>query len=345
MPVEKAKRFTEKARNRLKSKEEKSKVAIYWTGSCGGCDSTIIGIGEKLLEIADQVELVLWPIAVDKKYSDLEGLEEDEIDLTLFNGALRQDHHIEMADKLREKSKILVSYGACAHMGGIPGLADLSGTEEVMETKYSDVKTFESGERPRKEIEADSGKLTMPVLTEEVRPLSHQVEVDYIVPGCPPNRDETADFLLDVLSGDLPDKGSIIAGEKNLCWSCPRDRQSETIKTVDRVHERRPDPGKCILDQGILCMGPVTRGGCGARCIKANVPCRGCFGPADSTVDVGSKYASSLGPLIGPEDNDKIAEVVENVKDFHGLTHYFSLPYSPLKQFIDVDAREGGFNE
>ncbi|MFB6199659.1 MAG: NADH:ubiquinone oxidoreductase [Candidatus Nanohaloarchaea archaeon] len=345
MPTQKAKSFAQKVKQKLqKEKEagEKPKVAIEWTGSCGGCDSAIVGIGEKLLEVGDQVELVLWPVATDFKYKDLDDLDENEIDLTLFNGAIRQEEHREMAEQLREKSEVMVAFGACAHMGGITSFADIKGTEAVLDTKYEEVKTIESGERPKKVIEKENGTLTMPMLNEEVHPLSHEVEVDYIMPGCPPSREKIENFLLNVLEGDLPPRGSVVAGEKNLCSECDRERGDRSIKTFNRPHEKEVDPDKCLLDQGIMCMGPVTRSGCGTRCVDVGVPCRGCYGPTNAE-DVGAKFASAIGSVIEPEDEEEIEETVENVKDFTGFTHYFSFGSTPLKEhFMKVRERERG---
>ena len=101
----------------------KLKLAIYWGAACGGCCVSVLDTHEKLLDIVAAADLVFWPIAMDIKYKDVEALPDKSIDVTLFNGAVRNSENKHMAQVLRNKSKILVAYGACAYMGGIPGLA------------------------------------------------------------------------------------------------------------------------------------------------------------------------------------------------------------------------------
>lgn len=92
----------------------KPKVAFYWAASCGGCEISVLDIGEKILDLAEAVDIVFWPCAIDIKYNDVRKMANQSIDLCLFNGAIRTSEKEEMARLLREKSKILVAYGSCA---------------------------------------------------------------------------------------------------------------------------------------------------------------------------------------------------------------------------------------
>ena len=114
----------------------KPKVAFYWCASCGGCEETVVDLAEDILGVVEKVDIVLWPVALDFKYHDLEALADGEITATLLNGAIRSSEQEEMAVLLRRKSKYLIAYGACAHLGGIPGLANQFDREDILRFNY-----------------------------------------------------------------------------------------------------------------------------------------------------------------------------------------------------------------
>src|SRR5512141_3488461 len=114
----------------------KPTIAIYWLASCGGCEQSLVDLGPALLEIAERVDIVLWPVALDFKIRDLEALADGTVDAALVNGAVRTDEQAHMARLLRRKAKVLVAFGACAHQGGIPGLANLCGSAAIFRAKY-----------------------------------------------------------------------------------------------------------------------------------------------------------------------------------------------------------------
>jgi F420-non-reducing hydrogenase small subunit len=103
----------------------KLKLALYWAASCGGCEIAQLQIGDKILKLAEVADIVFWPVAIDAKYKDVEAMPAKSIDVCLFNGAIRNSEQEHLAKMLREKSKVMIAYGACAYEGGIPGLANL----------------------------------------------------------------------------------------------------------------------------------------------------------------------------------------------------------------------------
>ncbi len=105
----------------------KIKLAVYWGAACGGCCVSVLDVHEALFTVVEHADLVFWPIALDFKYKDVENMPDENIDVTLFNGAIRNTENEHIAKLLRKKTKVLVAYGSCAHMGGIPGLANFSG--------------------------------------------------------------------------------------------------------------------------------------------------------------------------------------------------------------------------
>ena len=114
----------------------KPKLALYWAASCGGCEIAILELHEKVLEVPANFDLVFWPVAMDVKYADVEGMEPDSIDLCLFNGAIRTSENEHLARVLREKAKTLVAFGSCADEGCIPGLANLFARQSISERVY-----------------------------------------------------------------------------------------------------------------------------------------------------------------------------------------------------------------
>jgi F420-non-reducing hydrogenase small subunit len=87
-------------------------------------------------------------------------------------------------------------------------------------------------------------------------------------------------------------------------------------------------PETCLLAQGFVCMGPATRSGCGSRCIEANMPCRGCFGPIDGVYDQGAKFLSGFASVLTPKDDAGIERLLDTIPDPAGTFYRFSLPTS-----------------
>jgi F420-non-reducing hydrogenase small subunit len=135
------------------------------------------------------------------------------------------------------------------------------------------------------------------------------------------------------LSGNLPPKGTVLAPDVALCESCPRkDSKPEklTIKEFKRPHEMLADPEMCLLAQGLLCMGPATRGGCEALCINGNMPCSGCFGPTSRVRDYGGKILSSIAANIDSRDEGEINKILDKIPDPIGTFYRYSLASSLL---------------
>ncbi len=117
----------------------KSKAAFYWCAACGGCEETVIDLNEDLLAVADAVDIVLWPVALDFKRKDIESLDNGEIAVSFINGAVRLSEQQEMVELLREKSQLVVAFGSCAYTGGIPGLGNFCSKETIFEELYKRV--------------------------------------------------------------------------------------------------------------------------------------------------------------------------------------------------------------
>jgi F420-non-reducing hydrogenase small subunit len=316
----------------------KPKFAMYWAASCGGCEIAVLNIHEKILDVDANFEVVFWPVAMDAKYKDVEAMEDGSILLTLFNGAIRNDENEHIAKLLRKKSQILVAFGSCATEGCMPALANLTPIEEVFETAYSTISTDNPQKiHPQPVYQAAEGELTIPKLYPIVRTLDQVVDVDYYMPGCPPESHQITaviDLVIDVLQGKavLPPKGSTIgAGGSTVCDDCPRKRDVKKIREFKRIQDIMLDPEICILEQGVICSGPATRNGCGALCPKAGSPCIGCYGPAEGVLDYGARLLTAVASVIDSNDPDEIERIIEGIPDPAGMFYRFNLGGSLLR--------------
>lgn len=316
----------------------KPKLALYWAASCGGCEIAVLDIQEKILEVDAAFDIVFWPVAVDFKVADVEAMADGEIDLCLFNGAVRTSDNEYMARLLRRKAKVLVAFGSCACEGCIPGLSNTTTRAATMDWIYRDSPSTDNPDdvRPGEQTEVDVGTLELPAFWDTVRTLDQIVDVDYYVPGCPPQAHQiwaVLETVIDILQNDkpLPAKGTVLgAGDRTCCDECPRVRHEKKIKGFVRLHEIIPDPELCLLDQGILCMGPATRSGCGALCVSVGVPCRGCYGPPPNSKDQGTKMIAALASVIDSGDPDEIERILDGLVDPIGTFYRFSMASATL---------------
>ena len=183
--------------------------------------------------------------------------------------------------------------------------------------------------------------LTLPGFYDEVLTLDDVVPVDYYLPGCPPLVTQINQALDALASGEMPRKGAVLASEKTLCDECKRTKPERiTIKKIYKPYEIEPDPEKCLLEQGIICLGPATRAGCGAKCIEANMPCRGCLGATSAAIDQGGSMLSAITSILAISENETqlserdIEQLVSQIKDPLGTFYRFSMPKSLLRKAV-----------
>jgi F420-non-reducing hydrogenase small subunit len=315
------------------STNRRPRLAIYWAAACGGCDIAIVELREKLVELAAEAEIVFWPAAMDFKYADVEGMPDLHIDICLFNGAIRTTENQHMAHLLRAKSRVLVAFGSCAHEGGIPGLANLFKRESILRQTYLEAPSVHNPDAtlPRTVSFLPEGRLDLPGVDPLLRTLGQVEDVDYWVPGCPPQPTQVWVAMQALLADRLPPKGAVLgATEKTVCEECQHRRHEKRIGRFYRVHEIVPDPTRCLFDQGILCAGPATRGGCGALCIKANMPCRGCYGPPPGVADQGAALLSAVASVVEAENREHARDIIAQIVDPAGTLYRFGLASSVL---------------
>lgn len=329
---------------------EKIKLAIGLGSTCAGCDIAILDLKEKIFDLVALADIVFWPTAMDFKLSDMEKFKENEIDISLYHGTVRTSEHEHIAHLLRERSKVMISFGSCACFGGIPGLCNVTDREGIFESSYKETPSTRNPDfvTPKTELIVNKHTLTLPDLRDDGKALHQIVDVDYYSPGCPPAV-ELIERLLPIIkefieTGKLPPKGTVIASDKTLCDECPLEKKEKMISKIYRPHEIIPDPKRCLLEQGILCMGPATRGGCGARCINVLMPCRGCMGPTSEVKDQGAKMISAAASILGVEkekefSDEDVEKLMDQIKDPLGTFYRFALPVALINKKLKEEAK------
>ncbi|MCK4909422.1 MAG: methyl viologen-reducing hydrogenase [Planctomycetes bacterium] len=264
------------------------RVAEEWLNICGGCEVTILDIGEPLLDLLPQLNFVHMPVLVDNKYFGQTGekseLEIPQADVGIISGGVRNEKEKHVAEEMRKKCKTIVALGSCACFGGIPALANMWTLDTLCDKVYRGSKTTESAETPKENL---------PALLDRVYALDEVIKVDLSIPGCPTSPDWVKNALLALVTGKefkLPDK--------SVCDECPTKREKKAsggqikrpLESLEFKQGEKWENTRCFMEQGQLCLGPVTRAGCAGdtneegeekvpRCIKGYMPCRGCFGP------------------------------------------------------------------
>jgi len=316
---------------------DKPKVAFYWCASCGGCEEAVVDLAEKVLDVVAAVDIVFWPVALDFKRRDVEAMADGSILAAFVNGAVRTTEQEEMVHLIRRKAQVLVAFGSCAQLGGIPGLANLWDRESIFRAAYRDSPSTVNPEGvvPQTHYQENGRQVSLPGFYDTVRSLDQVTQVDYYLPGCAPTPGLIAKALEALLSGNLPPKGTVLAPDVALCDECPRKAskpETLAISAFRRPHEVILNEEECLLAQGVLCMGPATRGGCEALCVKGNMPCTGCFGPTSRVRDQGAKALSGFASSVASNDAAEIERIVSAIADPVGTLYRYSLPASLLRR-------------
>ena len=172
--------------------ERKPRIATVWLGGCSGCHMSFLDLDEFLIELAGKVDMVYSPVMDVKQYPD-------KVDVCLVEGAVCNEDNLEVVRRVRERTRVVVSFGDCAVTGNVPAIRNqlgLGNAENVLQRAYVE------GAQSNPGVPKEPG--IVPALLERVQPVHEVVRVDYFLPGCPPPAERIKAVLLQVLNGQEP---------------------------------------------------------------------------------------------------------------------------------------------
>jgi len=201
----------------------------------------------------------------------------NECEVALVEGCVSEESQIIFLRKVRRNAKKVFAFGTCACFGGILSLSSLKKAE----------------------------------------PISNHIEIDGIIPGCPPPSKLLGNCLIRLIENK-----DITLSEKNMCANCPLRGNIEINSNIN-ITKINPNPeeirlgeenSECFLKKGILCLGPITRDGCEYKCIKMGLPCEGCMGP------VSKDFTSNIINYLS------LIELSQELRNYTGIYYRFSKP-------------------
>jgi len=237
------------------------KVATLQLCGCSGCHISLLDMGKNLSSLIEErkIELSYSQIILDAKTL------EENVDVLLVEGSVSTEYDEELLKKYAALSKKVVALGSCACYGGPQAIANRFNRRSVLK------KMFVDSANPRR---ITVPTVDLPAIHEFTCSIDAYVNVDFYVPGCPPEHEILTEFITNVVQGRRA-----MGYDKAVCDECPRERTGESPIQIRRIIDvAEIDPEKCLVEQGIICMGKMTMSGCGAKCPKANAPCEGCRG-------------------------------------------------------------------
>jgi NAD-reducing hydrogenase small subunit len=168
----------------------KPKISSDWLAGCAGCHMSLLDIDERIVTVAELVDIRATPI------TDLKHPDESGVDVGILEGGVNNTANEEVAKRMRKSCKLLVALGDCAVFGGVPAMRNFFTIEEALRRAYVESEsTDESGTIP------NDPELAVPT---KVRALGEVVPVDIHVPGCPPDADTIFYVLAELAQGRIP---------------------------------------------------------------------------------------------------------------------------------------------
>jgi len=228
------------------------KFAVLQLSGCAGCEVSLLNADEWV----NRYQLVYMPLVVSAH-------DVPEVDILLVSGGVRTDEDLYKLRKAVKKAKQVVAVGTCAISGGVANLGD---RDEVRALFLA-----------REQGAGVARPYHVPRLLPKSHPVDAMVDVDLYLPGCPP----TPELFMAVLSDPTAYQAS-----KTVCGECGRKKLRDMRPThLFGFQQGRVLPDICLINQGYLCVGSSTRGGCRAPCTRAGHPCVGCRGPSDVFIE------------------------------------------------------------
>lgn len=260
-------------------------VATQSLSSCRACDMSFLRIGDNLLDVLPEFTCLPIPSLPE------EFCNSPRATVGFVTGAVRTKQDLLKLQAIRDRVDILIAIGTCATTAGIPALCDAPGVD--VPALLAQRQCTVQGPPP------DPDHDWLP----RCNPLSDYVMVDLSIHGCPPHPDWLAECLLALMDFRTPR-----LPERCVCDVCPTrrtgsrslsDELSRMLAQPEYPPHNKLEDMVCLLEQGFICMGPVTRAGCGGRentprCISTHTPCGGCYGPVNHTTQTLADYTAAL---------------------------------------------------
>lgn len=230
------------------------KVNIVSLTCCAGCVSSFLNAGEALVEVlSSEFDIVYSPTFMDVK-------EIPSADLAIVEGGVRTKQDENMIREIRAKCRTLIALGLCATHGGVTSLGNVMSLKTILEEEHMLVEATK-----------------LPEIEDLMYPICSFVDVDYYIPGCPPMPLPILHALRSIVDGREPLRHTSV-----VCIECHRKIIPAKVERLYGIYEKPADPALCLVSQGFVCLGFLTREGCGAPCPRAGFTCFGCRGPSDS---------------------------------------------------------------
>jgi F420-non-reducing hydrogenase small subunit len=279
----------------MPEKKQLPKFAVLQLSGCAGCEVSLINATEWV----DQYQLVYMPLVVSTASVP------DDTEILLVSGGVRNDEDIYNLKKAAEKVDRVVAVGTCAISGGVSNLGDRDDVREMF-------------------LQASS-RHHLPHLLPKSHPIDAFVDVDLYLPGCPPTPEL---FMAALTDPEGYEAGGIV------CVECGRKKVKDMRpKHLVGFQQGEVLPDICLINQGYLCVGSSTRGGCRAICTKPGHPCVGCRGPSDADFEKESSVWF-----------DRVQKVFERMTDIppEEIKEALHSPQLSLFLFQFTDYSEGG---
>ncbi len=167
---------------------KKVRVATVWLDGCSGCHMSFLDIDERLLQVADRIDLVYSPLVDNKVFPD-------EVDVTFLEGAVTNEDDLHKVQLVRSKSKLIVALGDCAVTANVPSMRNYFSLDELYSRAYLE----------NVSAQPQVPTTNIPPLLDRTRPVHEVVKVDLHVPGCPPHPDHIFFVIAELLEGRMPD--------------------------------------------------------------------------------------------------------------------------------------------
>ncbi|HEY3355831.1 MAG TPA: methyl viologen-reducing hydrogenase [Polyangia bacterium] len=277
-------------------------VSFEWLSGCSGCELSIVDLHERLLKVLEAITIVRLPILLDVK-------DYPKAKVGIITGALRTEHDIECAHRMRESCELVLAFGTCAVYGGPQGSGYACSLEELAAGSFLDNPTTTTHFLP------DEG--VPKLLAEGVQPLDATIPVDLYLPGCPPHAYFVFDALVALVEGRAPEYGP-----QNVCYHCDRAMKHTAVARLRRIHEGPLEDGTCFLSQGVPCMGSVTLDRCLAPCPTRGLPCSGCAGPSEQVIlepqrDLRTEIATRMAMMTKIPRADVLREIEARAQTYY----------------------------